>query len=95
MCQICLAIGLKGISKDLKPLVLLGTATTCWPIWLRRNDIVFENKKYSSPFIGCLLGHLLASYVSYPLEAGYTGFGCGVFAVLAHVAKVIFSQAHE
>jgi len=33
--------------------------------------------------------------VSYPLEAGYTGFGCGVFVALAQVAKVIFSQAHE
>ena len=40
---------IQGISKDLKPLVLLGAAATYWSIWLCRNDIVFENKN-SSPF---------------------------------------------
>ena len=35
---------LQGISKEMKPLVLLGAATTCWSFWLCRNDLVFERK---------------------------------------------------
>jgi hypothetical protein len=38
-----------GISKELKPLVLLGAATTCWSLWLCRNDVVFERKPNTSP----------------------------------------------
>jgi hypothetical protein len=38
---------LMGISKDLKPLVLLGAATTCWSLWLTRNAMVFEKKQSS------------------------------------------------
>jgi hypothetical protein len=33
-----------GISKDLKPLVLLRVAATCWSLWLCRIDLVFEKK---------------------------------------------------
>jgi hypothetical protein len=38
----------------LKPIVLLGVATTIWSIWLCRNDLVFEKKKMLS-FVGYLL----------------------------------------
>jgi hypothetical protein len=40
---------LNGVNKDVKVLFLLGGAATCWSIWLRRNDIVFEKKKIISP----------------------------------------------
>ena len=36
---------LRGFSKELKPLLLLGAAATCWSLWLSRNDIVYEKKK--------------------------------------------------
>jgi hypothetical protein len=39
---------LRGVNKDVKLLLLLGGATTCWSIWLSRNDIVFEKKKIVS-----------------------------------------------
>jgi hypothetical protein len=39
-----------GISKEMKPLVLLGAATSCWSLWLYyKNDIVFERKPNPSP----------------------------------------------
>jgi hypothetical protein len=38
---------LRGVNKDVKLLLLLGGAATCWSIWLSRNDIVLE--KYVSP----------------------------------------------
>jgi hypothetical protein len=38
-----------GLEKDLKPLILLGVAATCWPLWLCRNDIIFRNKHNTFP----------------------------------------------
>jgi hypothetical protein len=38
-----------GISKEVKPLVLVGAATTCWSLWLCRNDVVFERKPNTYP----------------------------------------------
>jgi hypothetical protein len=32
---------LRRVNKDVNLLLLLGGATTCWSIWLSRNDIVF------------------------------------------------------
>jgi hypothetical protein len=40
---------LSGVNKDVKVLFLLGGAATCWSIWLKRNDIIFEKKKIISP----------------------------------------------
>ena len=37
---------LNRIPKEYKPLVLLGAAALCWSVWLCRNDVVFDNKKY-------------------------------------------------
>ena len=37
---------LNGIPKEYKPLVLLGAAALCWSVWLCRNVVVFDNKKY-------------------------------------------------
>lgn len=72
---------LGGTSKNLKPLVLLGAATTCWSLgyvgmtWFLERNILFS-------FVGNLLGYSLAPYVVYSREVGYTGFGCGSFAAL-------------
>jgi hypothetical protein len=44
--------------------------------------IYFKKGKIFISFAGYLLGHLLAPYVGYPPEAGYTGFGCGSFPAL-------------
>ena len=33
---------LRRFQKDLKPLILLGAAATCWLLWLCRSDSVFE-----------------------------------------------------
>jgi len=41
-------IWLCGISKEMKQLVLLGAATTCWSLWLCMNDIAFERKSNPS-----------------------------------------------
>ena len=38
---------LRGINEDVKLLLLLGGAATCWSIWLSRNDIVFKRKNVS------------------------------------------------
>jgi len=38
-----------GISRELKPLVLLGAAVTCWSLWLCRNERIIEKKTASSP----------------------------------------------
>jgi len=35
------------ITKEYKPLVLLGVAVLCWSVWLYRNIVVFDNKKSS------------------------------------------------
>ena len=40
---------LRGFQKDLKPIIILGAAATCWSIWLCRNDLVFEKKLVYSP----------------------------------------------
>jgi hypothetical protein len=38
---------LRGVNKDVKLLLLLGGAVTCWSIWLSMNDIGFEEKNIS------------------------------------------------
>jgi hypothetical protein len=63
-----------GLSKELKSLALLGVATTCWSLWLCKNDLVFEKKRTSSPLQ--VIYYILASYMGYPTEANFTRFGC-------------------
>jgi hypothetical protein len=40
---------LSGFDRNIRNIVLLGAVTTCWSLWLHRNDIVFEKKNNSSP----------------------------------------------
>jgi hypothetical protein len=80
---------LMGISKDLKPLVLLGAAATCWSLWLTRNAMVFE-KKQSSFFAGHLLNYLLASYMGYSSEAYLPRLHCGGISVFGANGQGIF-----
>jgi len=55
---------LRGVNKDVKLLLLLGGAVTCWSIWLSRNDIVFEKKKIVSPVqVIYLVTHWLRTWV--------------------------------
>jgi hypothetical protein len=65
---------LRGVSKDVKPLLLLGGAATCWFIWLNINDIVLEKEKIYFFYVGYLLGYPLATYLGYSAEAGFAGY---------------------
>jgi len=38
---------LNGLPKNFKPLVLVGTTTLCWSVWLCRNAGFFDNKQSS------------------------------------------------
>ncbi|KAG2550649.1 hypothetical protein PVAP13_9KG338300, partial [Panicum virgatum] len=40
---------LQGFGRDLKLLVMLRAAYTCWLIWLCRNDLVFVKRQCYSP----------------------------------------------
>ena len=40
---------LSGFDRNIRKIILLGAATTCWSLWLNRNDIVFEKKKILLP----------------------------------------------
>jgi len=40
---------LRDVNKHVNLLLLLAGVATCWSIWLSRNDIVFEKKKFVSP----------------------------------------------
>jgi len=58
---------LQGIRQDLKYLVLLGAAATCWAMWLCRNAMVFE-KQINVIFVGYFLNFALAPYLGYSPE---------------------------
>ena len=53
---------LNGIPKEYKPLVLLGAAVLCWSVWLCRNAVVFDNKKYSFLHVIYPITHWLRSW---------------------------------
>ena len=63
----------------MKQLALLGVATTCWSLWLRRNDIIFKKNKFSPLQVTFIVTHWLHICVVLP-EACLTGFACGGFA---------------
>ena len=65
---------LRGINEDVKLLLLLGGAATCWSIWFSRNDIVLEKKKTCFSYAGYLLGYPQATYLGYFVEARFAGY---------------------
>jgi hypothetical protein len=71
---------LRGVNKDVKLLLLLGGAATCWSIWFSKNDIVFEKKKICLSCAGYLFGYPLATYLGYYAEAGFAGYSCSGIA---------------
>jgi hypothetical protein len=66
----------------------LDAATTCWSLWLCRNDLVFEKTCLVSLAHG-LFGNPLATYMGYPPIALHTGFGVEVIATVD-----VFSPGH-
>jgi hypothetical protein len=40
---------LSDFDRNIRKIILLGGATTCWSLWLHMNDIVFEKETNSSP----------------------------------------------
>ena len=81
---------LRGIRKDLKSLILLGAATICWSLWLCRNDVVFNKKKNLFSFTGYFFNYPLPSYLGYPSEAWFTGFGCSGVSALGAGGQGMF-----
>jgi len=72
---------LRGFQKDLKPLILLGAADTCWLLWFYRNDLVFKKTCLLS-VAGGLFGNPLAAYMGYPPKVLRTGFGAKGIATI-------------
>jgi hypothetical protein len=68
---------LEGFEHNLRNIILLGAASTCWVLWLSRNYIVFEKKINLLSFAGDLCHFPLAPYVGGATEAGATGYDCG------------------
>jgi hypothetical protein len=83
-----------GISKELKPLVLLGVATTCWSLWLCRNDVVFERKPNTSPLqVIYSVIHWLRSWIILQKPASQE-FLVAALQHLTLVAKEFFTQTY-
>jgi hypothetical protein len=41
--------GLRTISNELRPFVLMVASIFCWSMWLCRNEFVFEKKNITTP----------------------------------------------
>jgi hypothetical protein len=54
---------------------MLGATTTCWSIWLCRNDLIVEKKTYLLSLRVSFFGSPLAMHMGYPPKAFCTGFG--------------------
>jgi len=80
---------LQGIRQDLKYLVLLGAAATCWAMWLCRNAMVFE-KQINVIFVGYFLNFALAPLVGYSLEDRFAGYGCSSLTVPGEGGQGVF-----
>jgi hypothetical protein len=50
---------LNNFSANIKFQVIVGVGVICWTVWLSRNDIVFNQKKYFYSYAGYLQGHIL------------------------------------
>ena len=78
---------LRGVNKDVKLLLLLGTDVTCWSLWLSWNDI---KKKNVSPMqVIYLVTHWLRTW-GYFAEAGFAGYSCSGIAAVDAGGKEFF-----
>jgi hypothetical protein len=85
---------LRGVNKDVKLLLLLGGAVTCWSIWLSRNDIVFEKKKVVYPVqVIYLVTHWLLTWAILQ-KPDLQDTVVAVSQQLTLVAKDFFSPRH-
>jgi hypothetical protein len=61
---------LNGFRRDVKPLLLLRAATTCWSLWLRRNDLVFEKNMFllscRALVVNLILGLIIINVSGFP-----------------------------
>lgn len=72
---------LEGFEHNLRNIILLGAASTCWALWLRRNDIVFEKKSIYSPLqVIYAISHWLRTWA--------------VLRLLVQVVKDFYFQAY-
>ena len=84
---------LNGISKEYKPLVLLGAVALCWSVWLCRNVVVFDNKKFSFLQVIYSTTHCLRTWAilqKHTLQDKLVAAS----HFLAQVAKDFFARAH-
>jgi len=78
-----------GIWEDFKTFSSDGAATICWSVRLCRNDLVFEKKTFFS-YVSGIFSCPLVSYMGYPLEAYFKGFGCGGIATIGANGHSVF-----
>ena len=84
-----------GLSKKLKWLALLGAAATCWPLWLCRNDLVFEKKRTSFPLqVIYLIIHWLHTWAVLQKPTSQD-LVVAATQQLTLVTKKFFTRAHE
>ena len=84
---------LNGIPKDYKPLVLLGAAVLCWSVWLCRNVVVFDNKKFSFLQVIYSTMHWLRTWAILQKHTLQNKL-VAASHFLAQVAKVFFLPGH-
>ena len=80
---------LDGIQSNLKPLILLGASTLCWPLWLCRNAFIFGNK-HTSFFAGHISYYALATYLGCTTKVFFPGSRCSGFSVFGAGGQGVF-----
>lgn len=85
---------LRHLSKDFKPLVLLGAGAICWSLWLYRNDIIFERKGVSSPVQVIFSTIHWLRTLGYTTETKFPGFGCGGLSTISAGGQGMFFPRH-
>jgi hypothetical protein len=73
---------LEGFEHNLRNIILLGAASTCWALWLSRNDICFLEKNQFTLLSGDLCHFPLAPYMGGATEDGAARYGCGGYTIV-------------
>ena len=84
---------LTGINHNLKHLVLLGAAATCWSLWLCKNGVIFENKQYSFLQVIFSITHWLRTWAILQKPTTQDSV-VAASQCLAQMAKDFFTRAH-